>query len=158
MRGEQYRVITVIANPPRRRTTSGRFFFDRAERDLGRGGHPGDVLGHLGTFAGLGQQPGDVEIGLMLRLIVDFALHGGEAGRIAGQAVEPFGLPLGQDLAGPSGDFRWRRRGAALRAPLALAVALRHGGLLRIQVHFHRWPPLGETRSLLLLAKNSPLC
>src|SRR4051812_32673554 len=33
-RGEQYRVITVIARPPRRRTTSGRLFFQRSATGL----------------------------------------------------------------------------------------------------------------------------
>src|SRR6185312_11882371 len=117
----------------------------RSERDLGRGRDRGDVLGHLGTFAGLGQEAGDIEVGLVPRLVVDLALHGGEAGRIAGQAVEPFGLTVGEHPSGLRGDVGRRRRGAALGAPpLALAVASRHGGLLRIQVYLHRRPPPGE--------------
>src|SRR5262245_37821222 len=104
--------------------------------------------GHLGTFAGLGQQSGDVEIGLAPRLVVDLALHDGEAGRIVGEALEPFGFAVGEHPAGLGGDVRRRSRGAALRAPpLALAVASRHGGLLRIQVHLHRQPPPAETSS-----------
>lgn len=138
----------MIASPPRSRTTSGRFFFGRSERDLGRGRHRGDMLGHLGMFAGLGQEAGDVEVGLLPRLVVDLALHGGEAGRIAGQPPEPLGLAVGEHPAGLGGDFRRCRRGAALRAsPFALAVASRHGGLFRIQVHLHRRPPPGETSS-----------
>jgi hypothetical protein len=65
------------------------------ERDLGRGPHPVDMPGHLGALAGLGQEPGDVQVGLPPGLLMDFALHGGEAGRIRGQACEPLGLTVG---------------------------------------------------------------
>ena len=146
----------MIASPPRSRTTSGRFFFNRSERDLGRGRHRGDVLGHLGTFAGLGQEPGDVEIGLVPRLVVDLALHGGEAGRIAGEAPEPFGLPVGEDPAGLGGDFRRAvavrpcgRRRLPLRSRRAMAASSESSctsiaGPLRVR-------PV----SLLLLVKNA---
>jgi hypothetical protein len=36
-RGEQYSVITVIAKPPRRRTTRGRFFFGSSAESVGAG-------------------------------------------------------------------------------------------------------------------------
>ena len=74
------------------------------------------MLGHLGTFAGLGQQPGDVEIGLMSRLVVDFAAprqrswpDRGPSGRaIRPPARSGFGrserrLPLAASRCGPAG-------------------------------------------------------
>ena len=49
-----------------------------------------------GLLAGLGQQPGDVEIGLPPRLLVNLEFHGGEAGRVGGQTFEPLAFALGQ--------------------------------------------------------------
>ncbi len=55
---------------------------------------------HLGLLTGLGQQSGDVEIGLPSGLLVDFALHRGEAGRVDGQTFEPLVLAFGQRSSG----------------------------------------------------------
>ena len=159
-RGEQCRVITVIAqHRPEGEPPAGVFFFDRAERDLGRGDHPGDVLGIVGTFAGLGQQPGDVEIRLMCawswtsRSTVA-KLAGSRAKRSSHSASRS--VRIWPVRAATSAG------GVVVRPPRDARLPLRwqfgRGGLLRIQVHFHRRPPPGETRSLLLLAKNSPLC
>jgi len=86
----------VIASPPRSSTTKGRFFFNRAERDFRLGDHLVNVGSCLRLLTGLGQQPGDVEIGLPPRLLVNLEFHGGEAGRVGGQTFEPLVFALGQ--------------------------------------------------------------
>ena len=136
----------MIAKPPRRRTTRGRFFFHRTQRDLSRGRRRLDVRGRLRLRAGLGQEPGDREIRLVPGLVVNFAFHGGEAGRIRGQPLEPLRLPCGQHASGLVGDFG--RRGS--RTPLGTppwsrSVVRSHGRLVPIQVYFHRGPPPDET-------------
>jgi len=65
------------------------------------------MLGHLGAFAGLGQEPGDVQVGLPPGLLMDFAFHIGEAGRIGGQTFEPLGLTFGQHPPRLVGDLGW---------------------------------------------------
>ncbi len=63
------------------------------------------MVGRLRELTGLGQEPGDVEIGLSPRLLMHLAFHGGEAGRVGGQAPEPLGLTLGQQTSRPVGDL-----------------------------------------------------
>jgi hypothetical protein len=62
------------------------------------------VRTHLGLLTGFGQQSGDIEIGLPSGLVVDFTLHRGEAGRVAGQTFEPLVLAFSQRLSGLLGD------------------------------------------------------
>jgi hypothetical protein len=50
----------------------------------------------LRLLTGLGQEPGDVEIGLPPRLLVNLQFHGGEARRVGRQTVKPFAFTLGQ--------------------------------------------------------------
>jgi hypothetical protein len=50
----------------------------------------------LRLLTGLGQQPGDIEIGLPPRLLVNLEFHGGEARRVGRQTFEPFAFALGQ--------------------------------------------------------------
>ena len=95
----------MIARPPRSRTIRGRFFFNRAQRDLGRGDDLVDVVGRLRELTGLGQEPGDVEIGLSPRLLMHLAFHGGEASWVGGQAPEPLGLAFHQQSSGLVGDL-----------------------------------------------------
>ena len=92
----------------------------------------------------------------MPRLVVDLALHGGEAGRIAGQAFEPLGLPLGEDPAGLGGDLRRRCRGATLRRrrlPLRSRCAMAASSESRCTSI--AGPLQVRPRSLLLLVKDA---
>src|SRR5262249_32837959 len=69
--GSDFHLLSTSADPV---TFATVVFFDRSERGLDRGRDRGDVLSHLGTFARLGQEPGDREVGLVPRLVVDHAL------------------------------------------------------------------------------------
>jgi hypothetical protein len=76
------------------------FFSNRAERDLRRVDHLVDVRSRFGLLTGLGQQPGDIVIGLPSGVLVDFAFHRGEARRVGGQTFEPLVLAFGQRSSG----------------------------------------------------------
>jgi hypothetical protein len=131
----------VIAKPPRSRTTRGRFFFNRAQRDFSLDRHFVDVLGHLGVLAGLGQQPGDVQIRLPPCLVVDFPFHSGKARRITHQAIQPLHLALGQQPSRLVRDGGWRgcrRTVGTLTLTLTFSLFLVPAHLLfRLQKHFH---------------------
>lgn len=86
----------MIAKPPKRRTITRRFFFSRAQRNLGRCGDLFHVVRCLGPFARLGQEARHVQVGLVSRLLVDFEFDGGEAGGVAHQAFEPLILAFDQ--------------------------------------------------------------
>ena len=129
----------MIAKPPKSRTTRGRFFFNRAQRDFSLGSHFVDVLGHLGVFASLGQQPGDVQIGLPPCLVVNFPFDGGKACWITHQAIQPLRLAFGQQPSRLVRDGGWRgcRRAVGtltLSSSFFLVPAHLH---FRLQKHFH---------------------
>jgi len=127
----------VSAKPPRSRTTRGRLFFHRAQRDFSLGRHFVAVLGHLGVLARLGQQPGDVQISLPPGLVVHLSLHGGEARWIIHQALQPIRLALGQKPSRLVRHSRWRERRRAV-GTLTLYLALIPTHLLfRLQKNFH---------------------
>ena len=86
----------MIAEPAHQLASARGFFFNRAERDFRLGDHLVNVGSCLRLLTGLGQQPGDVEIGLPPRLLVNLEFHGGEAGRVGGQTFEPLVFALGQ--------------------------------------------------------------
>ena len=129
----------MIAKPPKSRTTRGRFFFNRAQRDFSLGSHFVDVLGHLGVFAGLGQQPGDVQIGLPPCLVVNFPFDGGKACWITHQAIQPLRLAFGQQPSRLVRDGGWRGcRRAVGTLTLSSSLFLVPAHLLfRLQKHFH---------------------
>ena len=95
----------MIARPPRSRTIRGAFFFNRAQRDLGCGDDRVNVVDRFRTLTGLGQEPGDVEVGLPPRLLMHLAFHGGEAGRVGRQPPQPLRLALGQQTSRLVGDL-----------------------------------------------------
>ena len=129
----------MIAKPPKSRTTRGRLFFNRAQRDFSLGSHFVDVLGHLGVFAGLGQQPGDVQIGLLPCLVVNFPFDGGKACWINHQAIQPLRLAFGQQPSRLVRDGGWRGcRRAVGTLTLSSSLFLVPAHLLfRLQKHFH---------------------
>jgi len=61
---------------------------------------------HFRALAGLGQEPGDVQISLSPRLVVNFSFYCSKARWIMHQAVQPFRLALGQQ---PTRLFRHGR-------------------------------------------------
>jgi hypothetical protein len=115
------------------------FFFNRTQRDFSLGSHFVDVLGHLGVFAGLGQQPGDVQIGLPPCLVVNFPFDGGKACWINHQAIQPLRLAFGQQPSRLVRDGGWRGcRRAVGTLTLSSSLFLVPAHLLfRLQKHFH---------------------
>ncbi len=115
------------------------FFFNRTQRDFSLGSHFVDVLGHLGVFAGLGQQPGDVQIGLLPCLVVNFPFDGGKACWINHQAIQPLRLAFGQQPSRLVRDGGWRGcRRAVGTLTLSSSLFLVPAYLLfRLQKHFH---------------------
>ena len=97
------------------------------------------MLGHLGVFASLGQQPGDVQIGLPPCLVVNFPFDGGKACWITHQAIQPLRLAFGQQPSRLVRDGGWRgcRRAVGtltLSSSFFLVPAHLH---FRLQKHFH---------------------
>ena len=70
----------------------GGALFSTAQGNFSLINHLVDVVGHLRLLAGLGQEPGDVEISLSPCLVVNFSLHDSKTRWIMDQAFEPFRL------------------------------------------------------------------
>jgi hypothetical protein len=75
------------------------FFFNRTERDLGRGDHVVHVARCFRTRARFGQETRDVQVGLSPRLLMHCVFDGGEARGVAYQTFEPLLFAFAQDAS-----------------------------------------------------------